>query len=104
MLARAEEELRTNVMKLLTAENLMDGVTVETFSGAAAAHRMGTRTDTQAGGRNQRRDRAAEVRGVSITKAFPTRAALSFAEKQGLQVQDYTPSRRPKANTWRLHR
>src|SRR5882757_6507270 len=33
MLARAEEELRTNLIKLLTAENLMEGVTVDTFSG-----------------------------------------------------------------------
>ena len=28
MLARAEEELRTNLTKLLTAENLIEGVTV----------------------------------------------------------------------------
>ena len=33
MLPRAEEELRTNITKLLTAENLIEGVTVETFSG-----------------------------------------------------------------------
>ena len=33
MLQRAEEELRTNLIKLLTAENLIEGVTVETFSG-----------------------------------------------------------------------
>ena len=33
MLPRAAEELRTNITKLLTAENLIQGVTVETFSG-----------------------------------------------------------------------
>src|ERR1700726_2293471 len=33
MLARAADELRTNITKLLTAENLMQGVAVETFSG-----------------------------------------------------------------------
>jgi len=33
MLPRATEELHTNIIKLLTAENLMEGVTVETFSG-----------------------------------------------------------------------
>src|SRR2546430_5868334 len=32
MLPKAEEELRANIEKLLTAENLFDGVTVETFS------------------------------------------------------------------------
>jgi len=32
MLPKAEEELRTNVEKLLTAESLADGVSVETFS------------------------------------------------------------------------
>src|SRR5207249_5365828 len=32
MLPKAEEELRTNIEKLLTAESLFDGVSVETFS------------------------------------------------------------------------
>ena len=32
MLPKAEEELRANIEKLLTAENLFDGVSVETFS------------------------------------------------------------------------
>src|SRR5260370_30978988 len=32
MLPKAEEELRTNIEKLLIAENLFDGVSVETFS------------------------------------------------------------------------
>ena len=32
MLPKAEEELRVNIEKLLTAENLFDGVSVETFS------------------------------------------------------------------------
>src|ERR1700687_6032443 len=32
MLPKAEEELRTNIEKLLAAENLFEGVLVETFS------------------------------------------------------------------------
>src|SRR5258708_12222736 len=32
MLPKAEEELRTNIEKLLTAESFFDGVAVETFS------------------------------------------------------------------------
>ena len=33
MLPRAEEDLRTGIEKSLTAENLADGVTVESFAG-----------------------------------------------------------------------
>jgi glycyl-tRNA synthetase beta subunit len=33
MLPRAADELRTNIVKLLSSENLIQGVTVETFSG-----------------------------------------------------------------------
>jgi len=32
MLPKAEEELRTNIEKLLSAESLSEGVTVEAFS------------------------------------------------------------------------
>ena len=32
MLPKAEEELRVNIAKLLSAESLAEGVTVETFS------------------------------------------------------------------------
>jgi glycyl-tRNA synthetase beta chain len=32
MLPKAEEELRTNIEKLIAAENLSEGVSVETFS------------------------------------------------------------------------
>ena len=41
MLARAEEELKVNLEKLLTTENLIEGITVETFSGPRRLDRMG---------------------------------------------------------------
>ena len=95
MLPRAEEELRTNVIKLLTAENLMDGVTVETFS---APRRL---TAWVRGLIPKQADVTSDVTGPPKSVAFdhegfPTRAALSFAEKQGLQVQDLRTIQTPK--------
>ncbi len=85
MLPRAEEELRTNIIKLLTAENLIDGVTVETFSGPRRL------TAWVRGLTPKQADVTSDVTGPPKSVAydhegFPTRAALSFAEKQGLQV------------------
>ena len=49
MLPRAEEELKVNLEKLLTAENLIEGINVETFSGprrlTAHVHRFPGETD-----------------------------------------------------------
>src|SRR5271168_5184031 len=80
MLPKAEEELRANLQKLLAAENLSDGVTVETFS---APRRL-----------------VASLRGLREKQADavgePTRAALSFAEKQGLPLKDIYIVKTPK--------
>src|SRR5256885_12364857 len=53
MLPRAEEDLRTGIEKSLTAENLADGVTVESFAGPRrlAAWVRGIRTKQAGGGR-----------------------------------------------------
>jgi glycyl-tRNA synthetase beta chain len=95
MLQRAEEELRTNLTKLLTAENLIDGVTVETFSGPRRL------TASIRGLIPKQADLTNEVTGPPKSVAydqegFPTRAALSFAEKQGLRVQDVHIIQTPK--------
>jgi glycyl-tRNA synthetase beta chain len=87
MLAKAEEELRTNISKLLSAENLSDGVEVETFS---APRRL---TAWVRGLLAKQPDVEAEVTGPPKSVAYdavgaPTRAALSFAEKQGAHVND----------------
>jgi glycyl-tRNA synthetase beta subunit len=87
MLPRATDELRTNITKLLTAENLMAGVTVETFSGPRRLSAW------VRGLTAKQEDVTSDVTGPPVSVAFdkagaPTRAALSFAEKQGVRVED----------------
>src|SRR5467141_1147649 len=95
MLPKAEEELRTNIEKLLAAENLFDGVSVETFS---APRRL---TAWVRGLRAKQADVEAEVTGPPKSVAYdsvgaPTRAALSFAEKQAVHVSDLYLIQTPK--------
>jgi glycyl-tRNA synthetase beta chain len=95
MLPRAEEELRANITKLLTAESLIDGVTVETFSGPRRL------TAWVRGLIPKQDDVTSDVTGPPKSVAYdnvgaPTRAAQSFAEKQGLQVKDLHVVQTPK--------
>jgi glycyl-tRNA synthetase beta chain len=97
MLARAEDELRTNLTKLLTAENLIEGVTVETFGGPRRL------TAWVRGLVPKQADVTNEVTGPPKSVAydhegFPTRAALSFAEKQGMRVEDVHIIQTPKGD------
>ena len=87
MLPRAVAELKTILEKHLMAENLMEGVTVETFGGPrrliACARGL---IDKQA-------DVEMEVTGPPRSVAYdnvgaPTRAAVSFAEKQGVPLHE----------------
>src|SRR5256885_6274186 len=95
MLPRAEEDLRTGIEKSLTAENLADGVTVESFAGPRrlAAWVRGVRT--------KQADVVSEVSGPPKSVAYdavgaPTRAAVSFAEKQGIGLHDVYYVQTPK--------
>jgi glycyl-tRNA synthetase beta chain len=95
MLPKAEEELRANIEKLLSAENLSAGVTVETFS---APRRL---TAWIRGFLAKQPDVESEVTGPPKSVAYdsvgaPTRAALSFAEKQGIHVSDLYVIQTPK--------
>jgi glycyl-tRNA synthetase beta chain len=95
MLPKAEEELRTNIEKLLTAENLFDGVTVETFS---APRRL---TAWVRGLLAKQADVESEVTGPPKAVAYdsvgaPTRAAQSFAERQRVHVSDLFLTQTPK--------
>ena len=95
MLPKAEEELRTNIEKLLTAENLFDGVSVETFS---TPRRL---TAWLRGLRAKQADAETEVTGPPKSVAYdsvgaPTRAAQSFAEKQCVHVSDLYLVQTPK--------
>src|ERR1700687_6171873 len=95
MLPKAEEELRSNIEKLLAAENLFDGVSVETFS---APRRL---TAWVRGLRAKQADVETEVTGPPKSVAYdsvgaPTRAAQSFAEKQRVHVNDLYLVQTPK--------
>jgi glycyl-tRNA synthetase beta chain len=95
MLPKAEEELRINIEKLLSAESLSEGVTVETFS--APRRLTAWVRDLLA----KQPDLEAEVTGPPKSVAYdsvgaPTRAALSFAEKQGVHVSDLYLVQTPK--------
>jgi len=85
MLPKAEEELRVNLEKLLAAEDLSKDVAVETFS---APRRL---TAWVHGLPVKQADVELEVTGPPKSVAYdsvgaPTRAALSFAEKQHVHV------------------
>ncbi len=95
MLPRAEEELRAGLEKLLTGENMADGVTVESFSAPRrlTAHVRGLKT--------KQADVVSEVTGPPKSVAYdavgaPTRAAVSFAEKQGVALHDVYFVQTPK--------
>ncbi len=87
MLGRAEDELKANIEKLLAAENISEGVSVATFS---AARRL---TAWVRGLAAKQEDSVLEVMGPPKAVAYdsvgaPTRAAVSFAEKQGVKLGD----------------
>jgi glycyl-tRNA synthetase beta chain len=95
MLPKAEEELRTNIEKLLAAESLSSGVSVETFS---APRRL---TAWVRGLPAKQSDVETEVTGPPKSVAYdsvgaPTRAAQSFAEKQRVHVSDLYLVQTPK--------
>ncbi len=95
MLPKAEAELRANIEKLFTAENLFDGVSVETFG---APRRL---TAWVRGLRAKQADVEIEVTGPPKSVAYdsvgaPTRAAQSFAEKQRVHVNDLYLVQTPK--------
>ena len=87
MLSKAEEELRSNIEKLLGTESFSTGVSVETFS---TPRRL---TAWVRGLPERQPDVELEVTGPPKSVAYdsvgaPTRAALSFAEKQRVHVND----------------
>jgi glycyl-tRNA synthetase beta chain len=95
MLPKAEEELRVNIAKLLSAESGAEGVTVETFS---SPRRL---TAWVRGLLAKQPDVEIEVTGPPKSVAYdgvgaPTRAALSFAEKQGVHVSGLYLVQTPK--------
>jgi glycyl-tRNA synthetase beta chain len=95
MLPRAEEDLKLAFEKLLAAESLSQGVTVESF---AAPRRLVLRAQ---GIPAKQADVVLEVTGPPKSVAYdpvgaPTRAAVSFAEKQGVALADVFLTQTPK--------
>jgi glycyl-tRNA synthetase beta chain len=95
MLPRAEDELKVNLEKLLTTENLAAGVTIETFAGPRRL------TASLRGFPVKQADVVSEVTGPPKSVAYdaagqPTRAAVSFAEKQGIRLVDVYFIQTPK--------
>jgi len=95
MLPRAEEELRTILQKQLAAENLAEGVRIETFSGPRRL------TALVQGLPVRQADAESEVTGPPKSVAYdsvgaPTRAAVSFAEKQGVALDELYFVQTPK--------
>ncbi len=95
MLPKAEEELRVSLEKLLAAEDLSVGTSVETFS---TPRRL---TAWVQGLPVKQADVEMEVTGPPRSVAYdavgaPTRAALSFAEKQRVHVNALYLARTPK--------
>jgi glycyl-tRNA synthetase beta chain len=95
MLPKAEEELRAHLEKGLSAESLSNGVTVDTFS---APRRLTAWVRSLP---MKQADAVNEVLGPPKSVAYdsvgaPTRAAQSFAEKQGLHVNDLYLVQTPK--------
>ena len=87
MLPRAVAELKTILEKHLIAENLMEGVTVESFGGPRRL------TAWARGIIAKQADLEMEVTGPPKSVAYdnvgaPTRAAVSFAEKQGVALHE----------------
>jgi len=95
MLPKAEEDLCANIEKLFAAENLADGVSVETFS---APRRL---VAWVRGIVAKQKDVISEVTGPPKSVAYdsvgaPTRAAVSFAEKQGITLHEVYLAQTPK--------
>jgi glycyl-tRNA synthetase beta chain len=95
MLARAEAELKAGLEKQLTAENLMEGVGVESFSTPRRLTLWAT------GLLVRQADVVSEAQGPPKSVAYdvvgaPTRAAVSFAEKQGIGLHEIYFLQTPK--------
>src|SRR5215472_5934667 len=95
MLPRAEEELRAIIEKLLSTEGLLDGVRVKAFS---TPRRLVTWVE---GLPLQQEDVITEITGPPRAVAYdtvgaPTRAAVSFAEKQRVSLGELYVVKTPK--------
>src|SRR5260370_5226477 len=95
MVAKAADDLKAYIEKLLTAESLGTGVTVETFGGPRRLTVWAQNLP------RKQADVVNEVTGPPKSVAYdsvgePTRAAVSFAEKQGIALPEVLLVSTPK--------
>src|SRR6266478_3959242 len=95
MVAKAADDLKAYIEKLLTAESLGTGVTVETFGGPRRLTVWAQNLP------RKQADVVNEVTGPPKSVAYdsvgePTRAAVSFAEKQGIGLHEVYFVQTPK--------
>ncbi len=95
MIAKAADDLKIYFEKLLTGESLGSGITVEAFGGP---RRLTVWAQNLA---RKQADVVSEVTGPPKSVAYdsvgePTRAAVSFAEKQGVALHELFLTRTPK--------
>jgi glycyl-tRNA synthetase beta chain len=98
MLPRATAELKAILEKHLVAENLSEGTTIETFSGPRRLTAWVSNIIAQ------QADLEMEVTGPPKSVAYdnvgaPTRAAVSFAEKQGIALHELHLVTTPKGES-----
>src|ERR1700756_4095683 len=95
MVAKAADDLKMYIEKLLTAESVGNGVTVETFGGPRRLTLWAQNLP------RKQADVVSEVTGPPKSVAYdsvgePTRAAVSFAEKQGIALHEVFVVNTPK--------
>src|SRR6266404_603140 len=95
MVAKAADDLKAYIEKLLTAESVGEGVAVETFGGARRLTLWAQNLP------RKQADVVNEVTGPPKSVAYdsvgePTRAAVSFAEKQGVALHEVFVVTTPK--------
>src|SRR5260370_7716318 len=98
MVAKAADDLKAYIEKLLTAESLGTGVTVETFGGPRRLTLWAQNLP------RKQADVVNEVTGPPKSVAYdsvadPTRAALSSAEKHGILLHKLSDSLTPTATS-----
>jgi glycyl-tRNA synthetase beta chain len=95
MVAKAADDLKSYIEKVLTAESIGTGVTVETFGGPRRLTVWAQNLP------RKQTDVTSEVTGPPKSVAYdsvgePTRAAVSFAEKQSVALHEVFLVRTPK--------
>ena len=86
MIPTASKDLKVILQKYLSSENLLDGSSVEAFG--AARRLVATCPSVRLRQDDVSREVVGPPKSIAFADGVPTRAALSFAAKQGVAVSD----------------